>query len=490
MDTVAATLAAFTPTHAAAHSIKKYDTAIRDHVAAVKSLLANQRDVISANTSQILQNIDPSNDSIGFQAILLLSLETSTPPPGIERRTLLDEILRYLLNFNPLQIRYVGHGFRKLLDNVAAGKLFTAVVTVEALAAALLRVDPTGSMFTSTHLTMVKIAYSTGWIEPALKILDCDLSFYPGMAGQKDAKLLCDSGLHPTSFISVETGLTESVKSSTILEFNHLSALCYMSKRDWAKAYRALEHVITHPSKDKGVSKVMDEAYKRWLLVGLLKDGKEPALPSYAAAIAKTTYSTLGTPYKNITTQFATTNAGQLKADVEANHQVWEEDGTSSLVAEVVTDYQKWQIIHLRDIYNQVSISQVRQSTLSAETGEILTDDESVTRLVQDMIDSGLLKGELQRGNNGDELYLHFHDDSETMTEAEFAREIAQHYQNIEHLGEQYKAANERLGNSKEYVKHALREQKRADKDLADPGVGFDSLIEDEDLMSGITATT
>lgn len=55
MDTVAAVLAAFTPTQAAAHSVKKYDAAIRDHVAALTSLFANQREVISTNASQILQ---------------------------------------------------------------------------------------------------------------------------------------------------------------------------------------------------------------------------------------------------------------------------------------------------------------------------------------------------------------------------------------------------------------------------------------------------
>lgn len=55
MDAVTATLAAFAPTEAAAHSLKKYDAAIKDHVGAVKSLLTNQRQVISANTGEILQ---------------------------------------------------------------------------------------------------------------------------------------------------------------------------------------------------------------------------------------------------------------------------------------------------------------------------------------------------------------------------------------------------------------------------------------------------
>ncbi|KAG8677246.1 hypothetical protein FPOAC2_03366 [Fusarium poae] len=488
MDSVAAVLAAFSPTQAATESVKKYDSVIKDHIGAVKSLLSNQRQPIDENTSQILQGIDPSIDSIAFLAILHSALTGPTPPPGIDRRTLLDETLRFLLNFNPLQVRYVGVSFRKLLEHVAEGKLFTPAVSVEAVASALLRLDPTGSMFTSTHLALVKSAYQSAWIEPVLKVLDCDTTFFPGMAGQKDSKLLCDSSLHPAAFISVETGLTESVKSSTVLEYYHLSALCYMSQRDWTKAHRALESVITYPSKDKGVAKIMDEAYKRWLLVGLLKDGKEPSLPSYISAQAKSTYSTLGTPYKNIATQFATTNAGQLKSDADANSHVWEDDGTSSLIAEVIASYQKWQIINLRDIYKRVSISQLRQSTLSAETGEILPTDDIAIHIVREMIDSGLLKGDLESSDDGNELFLHFHNDSETMTEAEFAQEIAQRYQNIESLGKQYQAANERLSSSKEYVKHVVKEQKRADKDSADPGVGFDSQIEEEDLMTGIMA--
>jgi len=55
MDAVTAVLGAFSPTQAAAESVKKYDSVLKDHVAAVKSLLTNQRQVITENTSQILQ---------------------------------------------------------------------------------------------------------------------------------------------------------------------------------------------------------------------------------------------------------------------------------------------------------------------------------------------------------------------------------------------------------------------------------------------------
>ncbi|KAF5010012.1 hypothetical protein FDECE_3791 [Fusarium decemcellulare] len=487
MDAVSATLSAFKPGHAS-QSKKQLDIAIKDHVVAVNRLLAAQRQVIAANAGQILESLDPSVDSIAFLAILQASLELSSPPPGISRTALLDETLRFLLNFDPIQIRYVGTSLRRLLENVATGRIFSTAVAVEAIATALLRIDPSGSMFTSTHLTLVKFAYQSAWVEPALKVLDRDITFFPNMAGQRDAKILCDSSLAPAAYISVDTGLTDPIKSASVLEYNLVSALCYMTRRDWTKAYRALERVITHPSKDKGVSKIMDEAYKRWLLIGLLKDGKEPNLPAYTALPAKNTYNTLGTPYKNVASQFSTTNAGQLKAEVEGNHQLWADDGNSTLISEVVAAYQKWQIINLRDIYKQISISQLRRVTLSAETGEVLRDDDEATRLVRGMIDSGQLKGELLLGNSGDDSYLLFQEESDSLTEVEFAQEIAQRHHNIQSLGKQYKAANERLSSSKEYVRHLVREQKRADKDSADPGVGFDSQIEDEDLMTGIMA--
>ncbi|KAM6516119.1 hypothetical protein FALCPG4_014301 [Fusarium falciforme] len=212
----------------------------------------------------------------------------------------LNRTLRFLLNFNPVQVRYVGSMLRRLLEHVATGRLFTPLVSVEAIATALLRIDPTGTMFTSTHLTLVKCAYHSSWIEPALKVLDRDITFYPGMAGQKDSRLLCDSTLAPTSYISTETGLTDQIRSATVLEYNLVSALCYISRRDWTKAQRALERVITHPSKDKGVSKMMDEAYKKWLLVSLLKDGAASDVPAYTPLPAKNAYSALGTAYRNV----------------------------------------------------------------------------------------------------------------------------------------------------------------------------------------------
>ncbi|KPM36437.1 hypothetical protein AK830_g10114 [Neonectria ditissima] len=486
MDSFWSALAAFSADSGPGRTQQQLDAALRDHAVAVKQVIAAHRQAITANAAEIFRKIDPARDAIAFLNVLLVALDRSHPPPGILRVSILDQTMRFLLKFNPHQTRYVGLMFRKLLENIAHGQLFPPILSVDVVASAMLRIDPSGSMFTSTHLILVKHAYESSCIEPSLKVLDCDITFYPNMAGQRDAKLLCDPDNTPAAYISVDTGLTDSVRAPMVLEYNLLCGLCYMARKDWTRAHRALELVITHPSRDKGVSKIMDDAYKRWILVGLLKDGKEPTLPPYTSHFAKATYTTLGLPYKSVASLFSTPNAAQLKSEVEGNHQVWADDNNLALVKEVASSYQKWQIINLRDIFTHISLPELRQITLSAETGEPITSDYVITTLVREMIDSKLLNGELVEGTTNRDRYLKFSDDDDLMTETDFAREIAQRHHNIEALGSQYKAANERLSSSKEYVKHLVREQKRGEKDGSDAGIGFDTHIEDEDLMTGI----
>ena len=345
-------------------------------------------------------------------------------------------------------------------------------------------------MFTSIHLPLARFAYEKGYVEPALKVLDRDILFYPGMSGQKDARYLCDETLSSPSYISPDTGLTDSVKSTTVLEYNLLSGLCYTARKDWIKAQKAFERVITHPTRDKGLSQIMVDAYKRWLLVSLLKDGGESELPQYTSPSAKNSYITLAAPYKNIATLFHTSDVSQLRGEIEANRKVWEEDENTSLIGEVVAAYQKWQIINAHKIYQQVSISQLRKLTFSAESGESLKTNQEVIDLVGGMIASNMLKAELQVGNSGEDGYLTFQDETMALTEAAFATKVAACSQNIQSLGKQYQATNERLSSNSVYIRHLLREQKRAEKDGADAGIGFDAQIEDEDLMTGIIANS
>lgn len=304
-----------------------------------------------------------------------------------------------------------------------------------------------------------------------------------------DSKLLCNPELPASYYVSPLTGLTGKIKHDMILEYDVLCGLIHMSRREWPKAMDSLERAVTHPVKDKAVSKIMVEAYKKWVLVAVLKTGHLPRLATYTSSAAKTSYSALAEPYTQLATMFARNDTSQLLADAEAHSEVWVEDMNEGLVKELLSAYQKWQIINLRDVYRQVSVSKIREITISATTGQPLPDNEAVLALLQSMIDSGMLKGEICLAEEGTgESYLKFHDDASLITEAHFARELAHVHESIEALSKEYKRVNDHLSASKDYVSHVWREQRREEKDNKDAAAGFDTQIEDEDLMTGVVS--
>ncbi|OAA46058.1 COP9 signalosome complex subunit 3 [Metarhizium rileyi] len=489
MDHIRGILAAVPATWPSTKSATNaYDAAIKQHTAMLVKSAAEIRAAVLSNPEPFLETLDPSSHSIGYLFVLENLLEQFDPASPISQAAILDKVVEFILHFDIVQIRYYGQPMLALLEKIGSGRLFPPLVAVELLSTAILRLDPSGSLFTSTHFLLAKLAYNTNTVEAALQVLDCDILLFPNMGHSNDGKLLCEPSIAPASYISTQTGLTDTIRQSTVLEYDHIRGLAYMSSGKWSKAQAAFEKVISHPSKDKGVSKIMVESHKRWVLVGLLSQGRSPTLPYYTSGPATACYKTTGRPYINIAEAFSNAEAVKLRSLIEKSTLIWEEDGTSSLVAEVLSSYQKWQIIGLRQVYQRVDISKIRTMTLNALTGQPLANDEEVLALVNQMLQSGMLHGQIEQGIR--ENYLSFRENEDAMCEAEFAKQIAHSHHTIDLLGNQYQLMNERLGGSKEYLKHVFREQKRADKDNTDAGVGFDTQIEDEDLMAGIVPHT
>jgi COP9 signalosome complex subunit 3 len=126
-----------------------------------------------------------------------------------------------------------------------ADTLWQASLVVDLLATALLRIDPTGSVLTAHHLTLVRLAYTSNNIEPALPVLEKNIIFYPGAKPTLAPKFLCDAAAHPTAYITPETGLGSRVTPSTVLKYDALRALCFIQRRSWQQAFDSLQRVIT-----------------------------------------------------------------------------------------------------------------------------------------------------------------------------------------------------------------------------------------------------
>ncbi|KAI0479741.1 cop9 subunit [Xylaria cf. heliscus] len=485
MDQCASVLLAFPPRSNLADN-ETYHKAASAHIQRLSRMLKERAKDIVAYSASLFEVVDPAVNSLSYLTILHALLFPS-PASSVPQDLILEKLVIFMLKFDGRQCRYAGLLLLDLMEAVGSGRLLPPSVAVETLAAAILKLDPTGTMLTSSHLLLTRLAYDTDNIQPALSVIDKDIVFYPGMANHDNAQYLCDLELSPPSYISKNTGLTSLLRSSMVLEYDLVCGMMYCARREWEKARTAFERVVTFPTKDGGCSKIMVEAFKKWILVSLLSEGRHSTTLPYASAWTTKCLGILGRPYVCLATAFATDDIQQLKLEADHNAQVWRDDGNIGLIQEVMAAYQKWRVLSLQDIYTKISISEIRQQTKSAETGAALNTDEDVEALIQNMIIAGMLKGVVEKNDDGTK-FLNFLSPTTHLSEEEFSVETQRAVRKLRELNTIFHAVNQRLGTSKEYIKWAVKDSKR-DKasEAQDPTLGFEAQIDDEDLMGSVS---
>ncbi|OHE91548.1 COP9 signalosome complex subunit 3 [Colletotrichum orchidophilum] len=464
-----------------------YDKTIKNHITKITRLFKDQAPAVIANAPQLLEIVHPADHSISHLAILntLKHVEESSLPLPID--AFREYVARFLLSFDARQIRYVGDVFSDLVKDVVECKFFQARQSVEIAVAALRLLDPESAVLTSLHLAVVKLAYETTNYDEVLPLLEKPWVFLPGMKDQSRPTYLCDLTASPPAYISPTTHLTEYLTREGVMEHEYLSALIFTKELRWAQAHKAYQRIISWPSRETSVSKLMTDSHKRWVLTGLLALGYTPPLPSQISSSAQKAFAALSKLYTDLAGLFSTTNVEQLKGAVEKGVETWAADGTTELVKAVVTAYQKWQILGLADVYHKISVPEIRQQTLSAETALNLETDEGVEQLLQDMVTIGMLQGSLEVSPDGVKCLTFLPRDTE-IEYTEYQKKITDDAR-IKTLNKFAEVSDARLAASKDYAKHIIREQKRQDKDglqSQNTEFGFDASIEDEDLMTGI----
>lgn len=119
----------------------------------------------------------------------------------------------------------------------------------------------------------------------ALPILDKDISFLP-LSSEKQAEAainhlssyLCSNHDSSSNYITPVSGLTDRMTYHDHMQYFLYGGMIYMALKDWERALFFLEVVMATPgisSRDGsgGASKIQVEAYKKWILAGLIHQG-------------------------------------------------------------------------------------------------------------------------------------------------------------------------------------------------------------------------
>ncbi len=155
---------------------------------------------------------------------------------------------------------------------------------------AILRLDSSGATFTSSHSKLVQLCLQTHEFTSALSVLDKDISFIPSTSENKDdppvnplSPFPCSNHDSSSGYITFASGISDRLKYEDYLLYHLYGAMIYIALKDWERALLFLEIVIASPTardNSGGTSKIQVEAYKKWVLVGLLQKGHVSASPS------------------------------------------------------------------------------------------------------------------------------------------------------------------------------------------------------------------
>ena len=415
-------------------------------------------------------------------------------------------IVSFLTSFDLRQIRYMGPDFTATIEDAAdiarrnyqvcgriliMGPMLTSLwpaLAITPIADALLRLDPSGSVLTSSHLYLVKLAIESEEYKGAVPVLEKPIMYFPASANVK-GKHLCDVNLPPSVWISTHS-FSAKFKSIDVLEYFYLSGMCLIGLRKWENALQCLENAIVYPLKDQSVSKIQAEAYKKWCIVSLLHTGKAFPLPKSTNGNASRVYHVFGKPYEAVASLFETGTASRLRSEVEFGQNVWAHDFNTGLMLELLASYQKWQIRKLAKTYSKISIPEIVSLTMSAETGN-RQPASVVEGLIQEMLSDGSLPASLSRPANLAHAVLTFVSAGPVLTESEMQKELNGATQRIRYLTRELKNTDHMLAQHKSYVDYLLRvrKQKAGQGHAGMEGMGMEmdwnEMVEDEDIMTG-----
>jgi COP9 signalosome complex subunit 3 len=293
-------------------------------------------------------------------------------------------------------------------------------------------------------------------------------------------KYKCSHLDRPYLFLSPATGLSQQITSRMYLEYYLLGGMCYMALRRYKEALLFLEVVLTTPALQNTASAIMVEAYKRWLLVGLLITGAASPIPKGVSSNAIKHVRALAKPYECVADAFKSGSIDNLRMEIEAGNGVWQEDGNYGLMVEVYQAFRKFAVLKLGRTFAALPLAEVARRT-SPDAANV---DETRAYLEM-LIASGALRATITAGQS-----LRFLPSaSSTKSEAQIESALALQSQELQIVLKHIQDTEHRMEVAKEYIEYLRKLKKLKEEDKKnDPKPGGQAAAVDdgdEDMMEG-----
>ncbi|RMD42034.1 hypothetical protein DV735_g3079, partial [Chaetothyriales sp. CBS 134920] len=370
-------------------------------------------------------------------------------------------ISQILVQFDPVQARYVGPSLLKIVDVVekAAVQTRNIVPAIQLLRHVILRLDPTSSTLTSTHRIYVRLCLLAGAYREGVDIVERPIYHIPSASDKPASRpysYICQSHETSATYLGPNTGLTLKITSRAYLEYYIWGALCCIGAGQYEKALPLLKIVILAPSQQQVASLIQVEAYKKWVLLNLLLYG-EVRDPKGAQSATLRNIKAIAREYDCVASAFRSRDIKRLQAEIAEAGDVWETDMNYGLILEVFRAHRRFAVIRLHNTYAALPVSEVARQT-SPEPSNV---SETIFYL-RGLIQSGHLRATLARSKDESDQILRFASAGEShKSEAEVELELAAKAQQLQTLLQNISHLDHRTELSTEYIDY-LRKLKKA----------------------------
>jgi COP9 signalosome complex subunit 3 len=227
------------------------------------------------------------------------------------------------------------------------------------------------------------------------------------------------------------------------------------------------------------------EAYRKFVLVGLLLNGKTPKAPKVANLTAMKNIRAVARAYDCLADAFNSRDPGRFRAEVSEGQPLWSQDCNTGLVLHLFNAFRKYAVIRLGRTFTALSIAEVARRTSNDSS-----DVDEAAEFVTSLISQGELNAELTMSSDGSGGVLRFLPSAAaTKSEAQLQQDLAVQTDELHNILKHISDNDHRLEITKEYIGFLQKLKKQKEQSAKGGAAGqsetqFDDI--DEDMMGDI----
>ncbi|KAJ5509129.1 hypothetical protein N7527_011272 [Penicillium freii] len=353
---------------------------------------------------------------------------------------------------------------------------------------AMLRLDPSCAVFTSSHLLLVRLCLQAKAYSCALPVLNKQICHFPISQGRpsSDPSVLCADHSSGVSFMTEASGVSAKLSYRDYLQYFLYGGMVYMALKEWRNALHFLGIVISTPGASS-VSLIMVEAYKKWVLVGLLENGRLCPPPSITTPHVVKVYQSLARPYIILAHAFERGDLKRLNAEVDAAKGVWCADNNLGLVSQVVGAFFSQTVIKLGKTFAALTMADLSKQVFPSPVCAEVTGSAVSSLIMSSALNATLVETK----DHAEASMLRFssiHSLPQLSRELDLQSQLKQEMKLMGTLVINLGETNNNLGLSDEYVDSVHKGQVWSGSSEVNPIVGGEAGLEmDEDLMGDMS---